>query len=134
MFMKRGTMTAVNTTHDISTSVGNFFKVFNRTTPNRPHISLPFKDQFGKGTSRNSSRYHQQSVMLAASPKPKLSRNHVGLVKTTATLARQSERSRRGHTLSPICFVLLPLGSSFHSLVKRSGQDTSKKSHLKHPF
>ena len=38
--------------------------------------------------------YHcqgKQSVTLATSPKPESSRNYVGLVKTHASLARQSE-------------------------------------------
>lgn len=42
-------MTAVNSDRDISSTVGKFFIPFNQTTPDIPHISLPYKDQIGKG-------------------------------------------------------------------------------------
>ena len=60
---QRGTMTAVNTTRDMSSSVGKFYLAFNRTTPDVPHISLPYKDQVGQGTGcRDLVKVTQQAV------------------------------------------------------------------------
>jgi len=45
----RGVMTTVNTTKDIGSTVGSFFKNVNKITPNVPKISLPYKDPLGSG-------------------------------------------------------------------------------------
>jgi len=42
-------MTTVNTTKDIGSTVGSFFKNVNKITPNVPKISLPYKDPLGSG-------------------------------------------------------------------------------------
>ena len=43
---------AVNSTKDLATTVGNFYKSFNFTTPNIPAITLPYKDEISSGNTR----------------------------------------------------------------------------------
>ena len=42
---QRGHMVAVNNSGDLSSQVEGFYQVFERPTPNKPQISLPFPDQ-----------------------------------------------------------------------------------------
>ena len=44
-----GVMLAVNTTKDLSTTVGKFYLSLNRSTPNGPRFSLPYIDEAGQG-------------------------------------------------------------------------------------
>ncbi|KAI0241312.1 VWFA and cache domain-containing protein 1 [Lamellibrachia satsuma] len=45
----RGVMVAVNSSRDLTSTVGDFLKSFKWTTSNKPHVSRPFHDTASKG-------------------------------------------------------------------------------------
>ncbi len=66
---QRGVMVAVNSSRDLSTTVGDFLKSLNLTASNKPHISRPFHDTAGKGTpsqmeiNASANNMHQCEVI-----------------------------------------------------------------------
>ena len=48
-------MRSVNTTHDLSSIIGDFYKPLNVTVPDTPRIFLPQYDQAAGGGSSNSN-------------------------------------------------------------------------------
>jgi len=57
---QRGVMVAVNSSRDLTSTVGDFLKSFNWTTSNKPYISRPFHDT----ASRGGSTSHGQLVIM----------------------------------------------------------------------
>ncbi|XP_064624547.1 VWFA and cache domain-containing protein 1-like isoform X2 [Lineus longissimus] len=61
----KGEMLAVNTTRELSASVGTFFAPLNRSTMDLPHFSLPYIDAAGKGliTSITQPTFYNEHVI-----------------------------------------------------------------------